>query len=185
MNKSILIIILIFTTNLYSQNKKSIYVDDKQDYVILLDKNIKVSNRDIQGTEVDVFVKSSENKFNYTLLISKIFEHNFIKGNLLDDDYETYFLNTCGCSILERELIYYNNLKTLRYKIEAKKGDNTFIGYNDSFVNEGLLYNILFLTYEKGFDSQKQKYSEIMNTFIVNGKTTIDNYKEYEDVNGN
>ena len=42
------------------------------------------------------------------------------------------------------------------------------------------LYNILFLTFEKDFANQKINFYEIMNTLIINGKTTVDNYSEYE-----
>jgi len=185
MKKIILFIAIIYSYNVCSQSNKSFYVDDKQDYVVLLDKDIKPSNRDVEGTEVDVFVKMSESEFNYTLLISKIFEHNFLKGNLLDDAYEKYYSDTCECTILNKEVINYNNLRGLRFKIKVQSDENTFIGYNDSFVSGDLLYNILFLTFENDFDLQKQKYSEIMNTFIVNDKTTIDNYKEYDDNNSN
>ncbi len=180
MKKIILFITIIYSCNVCSQSKKSFYVDDKQDYVILLDKDIKASNKDVQGTEVDVFVKISKSGFNYTLLISKIFEHNFLKGNLLDENYEKYYADTCECIILDKEVILYSNLKTLRYKIKVMNEENTFIGYNDSFVSGDFLYNVLFLTYENDFDKEQQKYSNIMNTLIVNGKTTIDNYKEYE-----
>lgn len=178
MHKIVQFIFLTLVFNSYSQTKKEIYVDDKKDYVVLLGKDIKYSSRDIQGTEIDTFVKTSNNTFNYTLLISKIFEHNFISGNLLGDSYEEYFLNTCNCSILDKEIILYNNLKTLRYKIKTKNGENTFIGYNDSFIGGEFLYNILFLTFEDDFEEQSKQFSEIMNTLIINGKTTIDGYKD-------
>lgn len=180
MKKLTLLIIVLCSTKFYAQNKKTIYVDDKQDYVVFLDSDTKTSSKVVKGTEVDVFAKSTKDKFNYTLLISKIFEHNFTKGNLLDDSYEEYFLSTCECSILDRELIYYNNLKTLRYKVKAVNGENVFIGYNDSFVSGDLLYNVLFLAFEKDFKEEEKKYSDIMNTLIINGKTTIDNYSEYD-----
>lgn len=179
MNKLILLIIILFSTKFYAQNKKAIYVDDKQDYVVFLDNDVKSSSKNIEGTEVDVFAKTNDDKFSYTLLISKIFDHNFTEGNLLDESYEEYFLSTCGCSIIERELIYYNNLKTLRYKIKAVNGENVFIGYNDSFVSNNLLYTVLFLAFEKDFEEQEKNHSNILNTLMVNGKTTIDNYKEY------
>ncbi|WP_417872681.1 hypothetical protein [Xanthomarina gelatinilytica] len=182
MKNIIVTVIFLFAYNIYAQEKKAIFVDDKQDYVVFLDKDVKVSNRDIQGTEVDVFAKTKDKKFNYTLLVSKIFEHNFTKGNLLDESYESYYLSTCGCSIIDKEIIYYNNLKTLRYKIKTVNGDNTFIGYNDSFVSNGLLYNVLFLAFENDFDEESVKYSPIMNTLIINGRTTIDNYSEYGNV---
>lgn len=183
MYKIFSLLAVVFTTTVYSQNKKTIYVDDKQDYVVFLDNNVKYNNKNIEGTEVDAFVKTNDNKFNYTLLISKIFENNFTKGNLLDNSYETYFLSTCNCSIEEKEVIFYNNLKTLRYKIKTQNGDNNFIGYNDSFVSEGLLYNVLFLSFENDFEVQEKNYPDIMNTLIINGRTTIDNYKEYEEKN--
>lgn len=84
MKNLLLIVLFVFSQNLSSQDKKAIYVDDQEDYVILLDKNIKINSKNVNGTEVDIFAKSSKDKFNYTLLISKIFEHNFTKGNLLD-----------------------------------------------------------------------------------------------------
>ncbi len=180
MNKIILLISITFVTSIFSQTKKNIYVDDKQDYVILLNKNINVSNKDMQDAEVDVFTSSSNGKFNFTLLISKIFEHNFKEGNILDDTYEDYYKSTCGCSILDKEIVYYNNLRTLRYKIKIIKANKTFIGFNDSFVSNNLLYNVLFLTFEDKFSKQQEKYYDIMNDFLINGKTTIDNYKEYK-----
>jgi len=36
------------------------------------------------------------------------------------------------------------------------------------------------LTFEDKFSKQQEKYYDIMNDFLINGKTTIDNYKEYK-----
>jgi len=175
--KNVLIAFLfIFSKSLISQNKKTIYIDNNKDYVVFFDNDVKTSSKNIQGTEIDVFAKTSNDKLNYTLLISKIFKHNFINGNLLDESYEDYFSSTCKCTVLDKELVYYNNLETLSYKIKIIKNDNVFIGYIDSFVSNSILYNILFLAFEKDFEEEEQIYPEIMNTLIINGKATINGY---------
>jgi hypothetical protein len=164
----------------YSQTEKKFIVDNKEDYVLLLDSDIKYSNRNQPNAEIDVYVKTSENQFRYTLLVSKITEPKFEKGNLLDGKYETYFQETCSCEVLEVDLVIYNNLKPLRHFISTTKGENTFKGINASFVSGKYLYNILFLTFEKDFENQKENFAEIMNTLVINGKTTVDSYSEYE-----
>ena len=164
MKKIILFITISYCYNVYSQTEKSFYVDDKENYIVLLDKDIKPSKKNVEGTEVNVFVKMSEMGFNYTLLISKIFDHDFLEGNLLGDSYIKYFSDTCECTVLENEVITYNNLRGLRFKIKVQNKENIFIGYNDSFVSGDLLYNILFLTFENDFDKQQKKYSP--NTWL-------------------
>lgn len=180
MKKVILLIIIIYVSDVYSQNEKSFFIEEKQSYAILLDNDIKVSKKDLKGTEVSVFVKTNESGFNYTLLITKIYEHNFPNGNLMDKAYEKYNSSTCSCTIIDEEVVQYNNLKTLRYKIKVIDKENVFIGYNDSFVSNGLLYNVLFLTFENDFNEQQKKYHSIIDSFLINGRTTIDNYKENE-----
>mgnify|MGYP000234313953 CR=1 FL=1 len=164
----------------YSQTEKKFIVDDKEDYVLLLDSDIKHSNRNQPNTEIDVYIKTSENQFQYTLLVSKITEPKFEKGNLLDGEYEDYFKETCNCEVSEIDLVVYNNVKPLRHFISTKNGENSFKGINASFVSGQYLYNILFLTFDKDFDNQKADFADIMNTLIINGKTTVDNYSEYE-----
>jgi len=174
------IIFMAYSTSMFSQGKKKIFVDAKEDFVVFIDNDITVSKKQIETTDVTVFVKMNNNGFNYTLLLSKIFEHDFVNGNLLDTEYENYFLKTCDCSIMDVEQVIYNNIKTLRYKIKVEDSGKTFIGFNDSFVSDGILYNVLFLTYESDFKKQSLNYPSIMNTLIINGRTTIDNYNEYE-----
>lgn len=169
-------ILMIFTIELNSQNKKKFFIDNENEYVILLDNDIQVSHKNVNGTEIDIFVKRKKNTFNYTLLISKIFEHNFIGGNLLDSKYESYFKESCKCEILNRERVNIGNLNVLRFKIEVDKGENKFLGFNDSFVKGDLLYNILFLTFEKDFVLENEKFLEIMKSMVVNGKTSIDGH---------
>ncbi|MEK6153138.1 hypothetical protein WIW50_07760 [Flavobacteriaceae bacterium 3-367] len=179
MNKAIPSIFLaFFILNTIAQEKRSIYVDDKNDYVFFLEKGTNYTSKDIKNVEIDAFAKNNPTKFNYTLVVSKIYGHNFVNGNLLDDSYETFFLNNCNCSILDKEIIIYNNLKTLRYKIHTESQNNKFIGYNDSFMAGKTLYNVLFLAFEADFENEENKYSEIMNTLIINGKTTIDGYNQ-------
>ena len=176
----LIIIFGLFSNLSYSQNNKKFFVDDLEDYAFLLDHDIKQSNRNQANAEMDVYVKTNENQFQYTLLVSKITEHGFEKGNLLDGKYEAYFQETCGCEISEVDLVVYNNIKPLRHFISIKKDENSFKGINASFVSGKYLYSILFLTFEKDFDNQKTNFYEIMNTLIINGKTTVDNYSEYE-----
>lgn len=177
MNKLILFFALTLTINSFSQ-KRNIYVDKEQDYVLFLEEKTKISKKEINGTDISLFVNVKNNVFNYTLLISKIYEHNFLEGNLLDDSYEKYYQNTCDCTIIDKEIIYYRNIETLRYKIKATKGDKVFLGYNDSFVSGLTLYNILFLTNEKDFDKNINRHTDLMNRFMLNGKSTIDKYKK-------
>lgn len=99
----------------------------------------------------------------------------------MDVEYEEYFKSTCNCIILDGEIVIYNNVKTLRFNIEAARNGEKFIGYNDSFVSGDILYNVLFLAFEKDFEEHKSEYSNIMNSLMINGKTTIDSYKEYEE----
>lgn len=181
MNKLFISIIFGIASNIsFSQTDKKFFVDDNEDYVFLSDSGLTYSNRNQPNTEIDVFVKTSGNKFQYTLLISKITEHGFEKGNLLDGKYETYYQETCGCEVLEIDLVLYNNIKPLRHFISATKGENTFKGINSSFVSGKYLYNVLFLTFNADFEKQKINYADIMNTLVINGKTTVDNYSEYE-----
>jgi hypothetical protein len=176
----LIIIFGFFSSLLYSQNNKIFFVDDLEDYAFLLDSDVKQSNRNQPNLEMDVFIKMDKNQFQYTLLVSKITEHEFENGNLLDGKYETYYKETCGCEVSEIDLVHFNNIKPLRHFISVKKEENSFKGINASFVSGKYLYNILFLTFEKDFDIQKINFSEIMNTLIINGKTTVDNYSEYE-----
>lgn len=164
----------------YSQNDKKFFVNDKEDYVLLIDSDLHYSKRILPEAEIDVFVKTNKNQFQYTLLVSKISEHDFEKGNLLDGKYEDYYEDTCGCEISEIDLVLYNNLKPLRHFITTTREDNIFKGINASFVSGKYLYNILFLTFENDFEEQKNNFSEIMNTLIINGKTTVEGYTEYE-----
>ena len=182
MNKIFRLIILFgLVSNVsFSQTDKKFFVDDNEDYAFLAESDLTYSNRNQPNTEIDVFVKTSENEFQYTLLISKITEHGFKKGNLLDGQYEAFFQETCGCEVSEIDLVLYNNIKPLRHFISTSKGENKFKGINSSFVSGKYLYNILFLTFEKDFDNQKANYADIMNTLVINGKTTVDNYSEYE-----
>jgi len=164
----------------YSQTEKKFIVDDKDDYVLLLDSDIKYSNRNQLNAEIDAYVKTSENQFQYILLVSKITEPKFEKGNLLDGKYEDYFKETCNCEVLEIDLVIYNNIKPLRHLISTKNEENSFKGINASFVSGEYLYSILFLTFDKDFENQKANFADVMNTLIINGKTTVDNYTEYE-----
>ncbi|WP_250434283.1 hypothetical protein [Hanstruepera flava] len=164
----------------FSQTNKKFYVDNNEDYVFLADSDLKYSNQNQPNSKIDVFVKTSENEFKYTLLISKITDHGFEKGNLLDGKYETYYQETCGCEVTEIDLVFYNNIKPLRHFISTAKGENKFKGINSSFVSGKHLYNILFLTFEKDFENQKINYADIMNTLVINGKTTVDSYSEYQ-----
>jgi hypothetical protein len=177
---SLIIAIGLLSNLTYSQTEKKFIVDDKEDYVLLLDSDIKYSNRNQPNTEIDVYVKTSENQFRYTLLVSKITEPKFEKGNLLDGEYEDYFKETCNCEILDIDLVVYNNVKPLRHFISTKNEENSFKGINASFISGEYLYNILFLTFDKDFENQKANFADIMNTLIINGKTTVDNYSEYE-----
>jgi hypothetical protein len=179
MKKSFIILLFLIGEFLLAQNKREIYVDDNQDYVVLLDKNIQTATKIIDGTEVNLFVKSTKDNFHFTMLISKIFEHEFAQGNLLDDSYEEYFKSTCECEILNKVIVYHNNLETLRHKIKAVKKDKTYIGFSESFVSGKILYNILFLTFEEKIENEENEFTQIMSSFIVNGRTTINEYKEY------
>jgi hypothetical protein len=179
MRTIILIIITFINLNSFSQSRSYIYVDSDNDFVVFLDKNLTTFSQDVDNTTVDVFVKTTDEHFNYTLLISKANDPNFKSGNILDEAYENEFLNGCNCDILESEIVYYNNIITLRFKIKAINNENVFIGYNDSFVSNGILYSIMFLTFEDNFEKEYLKYRNIMNTFIFNGITTIDGYNDY------
>lgn len=171
--------LILFTINSFSQqDRKIIYVDSKQDYLLLLEKETKITNQIIEDTNIDVFVNASNNKFNYTLIISKITSSVFINGDLLNEEYEKYLKDNCNCTLLEPEIVIYNNLKSVRYNLKTERENSHFKGYIDSFVSNSVLYNVLFLTYENNFESMKDRYIAIMNTLFINGKTTIDNYKE-------
>lgn len=176
-------IILTFTTfislNTFSQSRSDIYVDRDNDFVVFLDKNLTTFSQDVDNTTIDVFVKTTDEHFNYTLLISKTSDPDFKSGNILDEAYENGFLHGCNCDILESEIVYYDNIITLRFKIKAINNENVFIGYNDSFVSNGIVYSIMFLTFEENFEKETLKYRNIMNTFMFNGVTTIDGYNEY------
>ncbi|WP_420552288.1 hypothetical protein [Tenacibaculum aiptasiae] len=178
MNRLVLFLTFVSVFNCFSQEKRSVFVDKEQDYVVLLEKKTKMSEMDVNGANISIFVNTKKNVFNYTLSISKIYEHNFIEGNLLDDSYEKFYGDTCDCSIIDKEIVNYNNIETLRYKIKAKKGDKFFLGYSDSFVSGLILYNVLFLSNEKDFEKNIERHTNLMNTFIFNGKTTIDRYKK-------
>jgi predicted metal-dependent hydrolase len=180
MKKILIVLLFVVSINTLAQNKKVIFVDDKQDYVLLIDKDIQTATRLIEGTEVDLFVKSYKDDFHFTMLISKIYDHQFTLGNLLNATYEEYFLSTCACEILDKVIVYHNNLETLRYKIKAVKNDSTYIGFSESFVSGQILYNILFLTFEGKMENEENEFTQIMSTLIINGKTTINEYKEYE-----
>ena len=163
---------------MFSQSQKNFFVDDKNDYVLLLDNDIKTSTKNLDNTEIDMYSKIDNSKFEYTLLIFKITDHEFKNGDLLDGKYETYYQETCGCKISDIDLATYNNVRPLRHFIKVEKGKDKFNGINASFVSGEYLYNILFLTFEKDNEHLKANFSEIMNTLIVNGKTTIDSYSE-------
>ena len=177
-----IIVLLTFigiSSNLmFSQSQKDFFVDDKNDYVLLLDNNVKTSTKNLDNGEIDMYSKVDNNKFEYTLLIFKITDHEFKNGNLLDGKYETYYEETCGCKISDIDLAIYNNVKPLRHFIKVEKGKDKFNGINASFVSGEYLYKILFLTFEKNNEHLKASFAEIMNTLIVNGKTTINNYSE-------
>lgn len=174
---------MTFTTfislNTFSQSRSDIYVDRDNDFVVFLDKNLTTFSQDVDNTTIDVFVKTTDEHFNYTLLISKTSDPDFKSGNILDEAYENGFLHGCNCDILESEIVYYDNIITLRFKIKAINNENVFIGYNDSFVSNGIVYSIMFLTFEENFEKETLKYRNIMNTFMFNGVTTIDGYNEY------
>jgi hypothetical protein len=173
MNKYLIIFFISF--NIYSQeNKKQIYVDSNQDYCLLIENTTSVSKKNVEGVDMDVFLNLKENTFNYTTIISKINNHNFRDGNLLDENYEKFIKENCNCEIIDSEIVLYNNLKSLRYKIKTQKDKNIFIGYIDSFVSNTLLYNVVFMAFQNNFDNVKAKYIDSMNTLIINGKTTID-----------
>lgn len=178
MNKY-LILLFFITLNLFSQEKKlKIYVDDNQDYSLFVEKTTDVSKKVIEDTEMNVFLNLKNNIFNYTIIISKINNHNFSDGNLLDLDYEEYVKENCNCEIIDSEVVLYNNLKSLRYKIKTQKNEDIFIGYIDSFVSNSTLYNIVFMTFQNNFNVMQPKYVSSMNTLIINGETTIDAYKK-------
>ena len=178
MNKY-LILLFFITLNLFSQEKKlKIYVDDNQDYSLFVEKTTDVSKKVIEDTEMDVFLNLENNIFNYTIIISKINNHNFLDGNLLDLDYEEYVKKNCNCEIIDSEVVLYNNLKSLRYKIKTQKNEDVFIGYIDGFVSDSTLYNIVFMTFQNNFNVMQPKYVSSMNTLIINGETTIDAYKK-------
>lgn len=179
MRTIILTFITFISLNTFSQSRSYIYVDRDNDFVVFLDKNITTFSQDVDNTTIDVFVKTTDEHFNYTLLISKTSDPDFKSGNILDEDYENGFLNGCDCDILKSEIVYYNNIITLRFKIKTINNENVFIGYNDSFVSNGIVYSIMFLTFEENFEKETLKYRNIMNTFMFNGVTTIDGYNEY------
>lgn len=179
MRTIILTIVTFISLNTFSQSRSYIYVDSDNDFVVFLDKNLTSFSQDIDNTTVDVFVKTTDEHFNYTLLISKASDPVFKSGNILDESYENSFLNGCKCDILESEIVYYNNIITLRFKIKTINNENIYIGYNDSFVSNGIVYSIMFLTFEENFEKESLKYRNIMNTFIFNGITTIDGYNDY------
>lgn len=173
MNKYLIIFFISF--NIFSQeNKKQIYVDSNQDYCLLIEKTTNVSKKNVEGVDMDVFLNLKENTFNYTTVISKINNHNFRDGNLLDENYEKFVKENCNCEIIDSEIVLYNNLKSLRYKIKTQKDKNIFIGYIDSFVSNTSLYNVVFMSFQNNFDNVKAEYIDSMNTLIINGKTTID-----------
>ncbi|KAB1153400.1 hypothetical protein F7018_17195 [Tenacibaculum aiptasiae] len=178
MNKLVLFLMFVLVFNCFSQEKRSVYVDKEDDYVILLEKKTKMSKMEIDGANISLFVNTKNDVFNYTLSISKIYKHNFVEGNLLDDSYEKFYGKNCNCTITDKEIVYYNNIETLRYKIKTKKGDRLFLGYSDSFVSGLILYNVIFLSYEKDFDDNIQRHTNLMNSFIFNGKSTIDRYSK-------
>lgn len=179
MRTIILTIVTFISLNTFSQSRSDIYVDRDNDFVVFLDKNLTMFSQVVDNVPVDVFVKTTDEHFNYTLLITKTSDPDFISGNILDEDYENGFLKGCNCDILESEIVYYNNIITLRFKIKTINNENVFIGYNDSFVSNGIVYSIMFLTFEENFEKESLKHRNIMNTFIFNGVTTIDGYNDY------
>lgn len=173
MNRYLIIFFISF--NIFSQeSKKEFYVDSNQDYCLLIEKTTSVTKKNVEGVDMDVFLNLKEKTFNYTTVISKISNHNFMNGNLLDESYEKFIKENCNCEIIDSEIVLYNNLKSLRYKIKTQKDKNIFIGYIDSFVSNTLLYNVVFMAFQNNFDNVKAEYINSMNTLIINGKTTID-----------
>ncbi|MCR8667522.1 hypothetical protein NO995_07510 [Aestuariibaculum sp. M13] len=168
-----LVLFFISFFKMFSQNEKSFFVENNNKYVILLDNDVEVANKTIGSTEMDFFVKKDDSNLGYTLVVSKIFEHEFVEGDLLRTNYEDFFLESCGCEILNKEVVENHNLDTYRFKIKVDKKGNKFLGYNDSFVFGDFLYNILFLALEDDFYKYRERYFEIMQSLVVNGKTTI------------
>lgn len=172
---------LFFSLNIFSQNdRKIIHVDREQDYLLLLDNETKISHQTIDNANLDVFVNANKDTFNYNIIITRIHSSTFSDGGLLEENYEKYLTESCNCTLLEPEIVLYNNLRSLRFLLKTKKENNNYMGYIDSFVSNSVLYNVLFLTLEDKFEMMRDQYISTINTLFINGRSTIDYYKEYK-----
>ena len=166
-NSIFLMAFIAIISKSFSQQERSFFVDKEGDYVVLLDKNVKHSEKTIAGAEIALFIKSTNEEFNYTLTITKAPNSQFSEGNLTNGDFDDYYEKTCNCEILTRDIAIYNNLKSIRYKIKTKNDNKSFLAFSDNFVSNGTLFNVMFMSFEDQFVNEEDKYINIINSLLI------------------
>jgi len=170
MRQFIIFLLFYFTSTLVNAqiDEKVFYVDETNDYRLLIDKTTKVHKQKLADSRVETFVFTKDNQFKFTVTISRSKAKNMTNDSLSTPNYEQAYVNNCGCEVLSIKQSGFTNVNSLQFKIKRVEKGKTLLGYTDSFVVNNVLFNIVFMTLENTFPLYQKEYTGIMNTMIIN-----------------
>lgn len=154
---------------LTQDSEKIFYVNDHNDFVVLLDERVDVKKQVYgNGSYNETFIFTSTSGFKYALTVTKDYSNNLTNNSLSTAKFIESFINDCGCEFLSFEHRDYNNVSTIQFKIQRFEDGKSLVGFSDFVIYGKYLYNVVFLAFENSFSLYENSYSEIMNTLIIN-----------------
>ena len=148
------IIILCFLMSEFvtaQTNGKVLYENESNDYNLLIENTTKVHKQNLADSHVETLVFSHNNQFKFTITISRSKAKNVTNDSLSTPSYEEAYRNNCGCDVLSVSQSKVRSINSVQFKIKRVEKGKVLLGYTDSFVSNGILYNVVFMTFESSF----------------------------------